>query len=59
MRHAPSWNLSDGLSDGLDKQVLAGTNGLLAGTRISVESQRIRRNQQFDGYISGFGYGSG
>ena len=35
MDEALRMNLSDGLSDGLDKQILAGTNGLLAGTNLA------------------------
>ena len=35
MDEALRMNLSDGLSDGLDKQILAGTNGLLTGTNLA------------------------
>ena len=48
-------NLSDGLSSGLDEQVLAGTNGLLTGTNLS--NHDASAVTTFDGYISDFGYG--
>ena len=55
MDEALRMNLSDGLSDGLDKQVLAGTNGLLSGTNLG--NHNASAVTTFDGYISGFGYG--
>ena len=48
-------NLSDGLSDGLDKQVISGTNGLLSGTNLG--NHNASAETDFEGYISGFGYG--
>ena len=48
-------NLSDGLSDGLDKQVIAGTNGLLSGTNLG--NHNASAVTTFEGYISDFGYG--
>ena len=55
MDEALRMNLSDGLSDGLDEQVLAGTNGLLTGTNLS--NHDASAVTTFDGYISDFGYG--
>ena len=55
MGEALRMNLSDGLSDGLDKQILAGTNGLLAGTNLA--NHAASAVTDFEGYISGFGYG--
>ena len=43
MDEALRMNLSDGLSDGLDKQIIAGTAGLLLRVK-SRKSQRDRRN---------------
>ena len=48
-------NLSDGLSDGLDKQIIAGTNGLLTGTNLS--NHNVSAATTFANYISEFGYG--
>ena len=36
-------NLSDALSDGLDAQIIAGTNGLLTGTNLA-HQQRLGRS---------------
>ena len=47
-------NLSMGLSDGLDKEVLAGTNGLFTGTVLA--NNNVTAVTDFDGYISEFGY---
>ena len=55
MDEALRMNLSDGLSDGLDKQVIAGTNGLLSGTNLG--NHNASAVTTFEGYISGFGYG--
>ena len=57
----PSWNLSDlAMSDGLDKQVLQGTNGLLSPAcrppRIVGRSQRISQvTEVLDGQNSCYG----
>ena len=48
-------NLSMALADGLDKQVLAGTNGLLTGTVLA--NHAAANATTFDQYISQFGYG--
>ena len=53
MGEALRMNLSDGLSDGLDKQILAGTNGLLTGTNLSQITPHPP-SPTFEGYISGF-----
>ena len=55
MDEALRMNLSDGLADGLDKQVLSGTNGLLTGTNLG--NHNASAETTFEGYISGFGYG--
>ena len=55
MDEALRMNLSDGLSDGLDKQVLQGTNGLLTGTNLG--NHNASAETTFEGYIQGFGYG--
>ena len=47
-------NLSMGLSDGLDKQVIAGTNGLLTGTILVNHAQTAATT--FDNYITQFGF---
>ena len=54
MDEALRMNLSDGLSDGLDKQVLQGTNGLLTGTNLG--NHNASAETTFEGYIQGFGY---
>ena len=48
-------NLSMGLSDGLDKQIIAGTNGLLTGTNLG--NHAASAVTTFDNYIDDFAYG--
>ena len=48
-------NLSMGLSDGLDAQVVAGTNGLLAGTNLANHAQAAATT--FAQYIDQFAFG--
>ena len=48
-------NLSMGLSDGLDKQIVAGTNGLLTGTNLA--NHNVNAVTTFDDYIEDFAYG--
>ena len=43
-------NLSDGLADGLDKQILGGTNGLFIGTNLADNAQTT--DDTFDSYLS-------
>ena len=43
-------NLSDGLSDGLDKQILSGTNGLFTGTNLANNAQTT--DDTFDSYLN-------
>ena len=43
-------NLSAGLSDGLDDQILSGTNGLFAGTNLTANAQTT--DDTFDTYLS-------
>ena len=43
-------NLSEGLADGLDNQILAGTNGLFTGTNLPNNAQTT--NDTFDTYLS-------
>ena len=43
-------NLSEGLADGLDKQILAGTNGLFTGTNLS--NNNVTVNDTFDSYLT-------
>ena len=43
-------NLSEGLSDGLDKQILTGTNGLFTGTNLPDNAQTT--NDTFDSYLN-------
>ena len=43
-------NLSAGLSDGFDKQILAGTKGLFTGTNLANNNQTT--NDTFDSYLS-------
>ena len=47
-------NLSMGLSDGLDKAIFAGTNGLLTGTNLANNDASAQTD--FAGYVSDFGY---
>ena len=48
-------NISAGLSDGLDQQIMEGTNGLLTGTVLANHNQTTATS--FDNYISQFAYG--
>ena len=48
-------NLSAGLSDGLDKVIMAGTNGLLTGTILA--NHNVTAATDFDAFITDFGYG--
>ena len=43
-------NLSEGLADGLDEAILAGTNGLFTGTNLPNNAQTT--NDTFDSYLS-------
>ena len=43
-------NLSAGLADGLDKEILSGTNGLFTGTNLP--NNNITANDTFDSYLS-------
>ena len=43
-------NLSAGLADGLDKEILSGTNGLFSGTNLP--NNNITANDTFDSYLS-------
>ena len=43
-------NLTEGLADGLDKQILNGTNGLFAGTNLA--NNNVTVNDTFDSYLS-------
>ena len=43
-------NLTEGLADGLDKQILNGTNGLFAGTNLPDNAQTT--NDTFDSYLN-------
>ena len=47
-------NLSMGLSDGLDKQVMAGANGLLEGTNLA--DHNVNAISAYADYVSEFGY---
>ena len=47
-------NLSMGLMDGLDKQIIAGTNGLLTGTNLP--NNNVNAVTTFAHYVSNFGY---
>ena len=48
-------NLSMGLADGLDKQIIAGSNGLLTGTNLA--NNNVTTATTFDLYMSQLGYG--
>ena len=48
-------NLTAGLADGLDKEVLAGTNGLFTGT--VVPNHNVTTATTFDLYLAGLVYG--
>ena len=54
MDSALRMNLSDGLSDGLDAQIIAGTNGLLTGTNLP--NNNVTSATTFAQYISHFAY---
>ena len=54
MDSALRMNLSDGLSDGLDKQIIVGTNGLLTGTNLP--NNNVSAATTFSDYISHFAY---
>ena len=54
MDSALRMNLSDGLSDGLDKQIIVGTNGLLTGTNLP--NNNVTAATTFSDYISHFAY---
>jgi hypothetical protein len=43
-------NMSDGLADGLDSEILSGTNGLFTGTNLS--NNAITTNDTFDTYLN-------
>ena len=43
-------NLSEGLADGLDKQILSGTDGLFSGTNLTANAQTT--NDTFDSYLN-------
>ena len=47
-------NLNEGLSDGLDDQILTGANGLLTGTNL--DNHNVSTVTTFDDYVSHFGY---
>ena len=49
MAEALRQNLHDGLADGLDKQILAGTDGLFSGTNLPNNPQTT--NDDFDSYL--------
>ena len=48
-------NLNEGLMDGLDAQIVAGTNGLLTSTNLS--NHNVNAVTNFANYIANFGYG--
>ena len=43
-------NLTEGLADGLDAEILSGTNGLFTGTNLPDNAQTT--NDDFDSYLS-------
>ena len=47
-------NLSDGLSDGLDKVIMQGTNGLMTGAVLA--NHNVTAETSFDLYMSGLAY---
>ena len=47
-------NLSAGLSDGLDEQIIAGTNGLLTGTNLA--NHNVSALSDYNDYLAEFGY---
>ena len=48
-------NLADGLADGLDRQIMQGTNGLLTGTNLADHDAAAITT--FEDYISNFAFG--
>ena len=54
MDEALRMNLSDALADALDKQILAGTNGLLAGTNLA--NHNVSSVTAYADYVSNFAY---
>lgn len=54
MSEALRRNLNDGLGDGHDKQILAGTNGLLTGTNLP--NANVSTADTFATYMSNFAY---
>ena len=48
-------NLSEGLADGLDKQIIAGTNGLLTGTNL--DNHNVSTETTYALYRNQFAYG--
>ena len=55
MDSALRMNLADGLQDGLDRQVMQGTNGLLTGTNLADHDAAAETT--YANYISQFGFG--
>ena len=55
MSEALRQNLSEGLSDGLDQQILNGTNGLLNGTVLA--NNNVTAVTAFNDYIANYAYG--
>ena len=55
MSEALRENLNMALSDKLDEEILAGTNGLLTGTILA--NHNVNAATDFAGYLSNFGYG--
>ncbi len=55
MDEALRMNLSDALADGLDKQILAGTNGLFTGTNLA--NHNVAAVTSYANYRSELGYG--
>ena len=50
MGEALRQNLSDGLANGLDKEILSGTDGLFAGTNLA--NNNVTANDTFDTYLN-------
>ena len=55
MDEALRMNLSDALSDGLDKQILAGTEGLFSGTKLA--NHNVSAATTYADYRNALGYG--
>lgn len=55
MDEALRMNLNDALSDGLDNQIISGTNGLLNGTVLA--NHNVTAATSFDLYLAGLVYG--